>query len=133
MNLDMTVDQQIRFLSIPLMLKYSMAKGAFRYGIRTGLAANVAFSNRNTPAAFQSHHEEIHHRHTDLGSSTLSDLQRISLSYHVGLDLRYQVNPQMSISIEPGFRYGLQPIFSNEQFDHRIRSLNLGMGLNYRF
>ena len=133
MNLDLSIRQRTRFLSMPIRLRYGFGKGNFQVGVKGGIVANRTLSISSEATELVSHHDAIHQRHTSIGDPTFDNLKKTTFDYSVGLDARYFVTPRMSVSLESTYQQGITPIYQDESVKNYFRSGNLGVGLQYRF
>ncbi|MEO1257160.1 MAG: outer membrane beta-barrel protein [Bacteroidota bacterium] len=133
MNLDFSIRQRTRFLSVPLWLRYGFGKGNFQVGVKGGIVANRTLSISSEAKELVSHHEAIHQRHTSIGDPIFENLKKNTFDYSVGLDVRYFMTPRISVSLESTYQQGITPIYEDESVKNYFRSGNLGVGLQYRF
>lgn len=136
MNLDLTIRQRMRFLSVPITLRYGFGKNPMipvQFGINVGVIGNRTLGISSEASSLISHHGAIHQRHTSIGNPVYDDLQKITLDYTLGLDARYFLTKSMSLSLEANYQRGITPIYQDELVKNYLRAWNAGVGLQIVF
>lgn len=130
-GLEVSAEQQLRFVSVPLTARYDMLSGRFRLGIKGGLTFNflqatslqtavqVRRNGLRAPVA------RVRHR--------FSEVRGTNLDYILGLSARYRLPAGLEIALEPTYRRNLQPITARQDFFTRSYALGLQLGVNCRF
>jgi hypothetical protein len=136
MNLDLTIRQRMRFLSVPVTLRYGFGKNPVvpvQFGINMGIIGNRTLGISSEASSLVSHHGAIHQRHTSIGNPVYDDLQKVTLDYSLGLDARYFLAPNMSLTLEANYQRGITPIYQDEMVKNYLRAWNAGVGLQVVF
>jgi len=64
----------------------------------------------------------------------LDKFRQPSVSFVFSTDLIYRLNDNLSIYIEPAYKYGLNSIFEKQyQVNSRFNGFSVGLGMYYRF
>jgi hypothetical protein len=132
MNLDLSIQQRIQLLSLPLMLKFAFGKAPLRFGVKSGLRTNLALGIESEYSSLVSHHSAIHQRHTSIGKPSLSELQRVTFGYSFGFDVNYQLNQRWGLFMESAYQRSILPIYKNQEVRSYLRGFELGLGLRLR-
>ncbi len=131
MNLDLAIKQKTRFLSLPLQLRYGLGKHRWQVGAKAGIIANHVLGIASEKPTLHSNHGAIHERQTTMGTPPLNDLEKWTLDYALGLDLRYQLLPRLVLSMSTGYQRGITPIYKDDIVKNYLQAWNLGAGVHY--
>ncbi len=132
MNLDLSIQQRIQLLSLPLMLKFAFGKAPLRFGLKAGLRTNLALGIDSEYSSLVSYHGAIHQRHTSIGNPALSDLQKVTFGYRLGIDVNYLFNQRWGLFMESSFQRSINPIYENEEVQSYLRGVEAGLGLRIK-
>lgn len=133
MNLELYIRQQTRFVSLPLQLRYGFGKHRWQAGAKAGIYANHVLGISSENPELVSHHGAIHERQTTIGTPPLNDLEKWTLDYTLGIDLRYQFLPRFALSTSTGYQRGITPVYKGENVKNYLHAWNLGVGVQYWF
>lgn len=133
MPLDLTIEQQVNLISIPLQVRYGFGQSLFRFGVKGGLVANRTSSISSKATSLVSHHGGIHQRHTSIGDPIFENLEKTTFDYSIGLDVRYFFAPRLHGFMETSYQRGIKPIYEENDFRNYLQSGNLMMGIGYSF
>lgn len=134
MDLDLSIRQHTRFLSLPLQIRYASAVNKrWQAGAQAGFIANQAIGVATEgPPTVVSHHSAIHQRHTSVGNPSLQELQKTSFDLCIGLDARYELSPRWGFSLETGYQRAVTPLYKNGAVKNYLWAANFGLGLHYQ-
>lgn len=114
MDLELHIRQQTRFLSLPLQVRYGFGKHRWQLGAKAGVIANHVLGVSSEMPSLIPHHEAIHQRHTSIGTPSRADLQKWTLDYTFGLDLRYQLTNRFRLSLNGSYQQGMTPVYQSD-------------------
>lgn len=132
MDLELHIRQQTRFLSLPLQLRYGFGKHRWQLGAKAGVIANHVLGVSSEMPSLIPHHEAIHQRHTSIGTPSRADLQKWTLDYTLGLDMRYQLTNRFGLSLNGSYQQGMTPVYQSEIVKNYLHAWNLGAGLHFQ-
>lgn len=120
----MAVEQQIRYLKVPVELELGVAKGDWELLARAGVSWNQLLSHR-------------------LRASDAGDVQAISsssnahlksyLSWQAGLVVGYRLSDQFSLELSPSLSRSLSAMNSGQVFEVQPVSVGLSAGIKFRY
>lgn len=113
------VDQQFSYLEVPLTATYLIGNGKLKMGLEGGLAGNFLLQNQvsSWPEG-------------DVVIGSTEGARDFLWSAVGGVQLAAQLNSNMSLTVGPQVRYGLQSVSNDAYF--KPYSLGLSAGLAYR-
>lgn len=120
---DMTLTQYFDYLEVPLMLKYKMIDRKIDFNLTGGVITNFLFSNRVNMT---------HNGDTEFFGET-TDINYINYQGSVGMGIEYPVKSGFSFTIEPRFRYYINPIDKTAEINVHPYSFGFYAGFNYSF
>ena len=120
---DHGLTQHLNYLEVPLNLRYSVVDSRLKVQLVGGLSTNVLVDNYLTVEGAEGP-EEIGY---------LTNVQTLNYSGNAGIGFVYYFFRQMSLSLEPRFRYYLNSVNDNTLPDTRPWSFGIYTGLNYSF
>jgi len=117
------IKQGFSYLEVPLVLKWNILNSKLRIDLAGGLSPALMINNE---AYFN-----VDGKRYDLER----DADYYSLTYNslVGVDLKYSIGKNLSLSLEPVFKYGLRPINRNHSIEYHPYSLSCFTGVSYHF
>jgi hypothetical protein len=131
MNLDLSIRQNTRFLSLPLQLRYGFGKERWQLGAKAGIIANHVLGIASEKPTLHSNHGAIHERHTAIGTPPLNNLEQWTFDYTLSIDFRYQLSPRFGLSIASAFQKGFTPVYKDALVKNYLNAWNLGAGVHY--
>ncbi|MCC6725211.1 MAG: outer membrane beta-barrel protein [Saprospiraceae bacterium] len=131
MNLELTIRQKTRLLSLPLQLRYGFGKDRWQIGAKAGFFANHVLGISNEKPKLISKHGAIHERHTSIGTPPLNDLQQWTFDWALGTDIRYQLTRRFGLSLNAAYQQGITPVYKDEAVKNYLHAWNLGAGVHY--
>ncbi len=132
MDLELHIRQQTRFFSLPLQLRYGFGKHRWQLGSKAGVVANYVLGVSSEMPTLIPHHEAIHQRHTSIGTPSRADLQKWTLDYTLGLDLRYQLTNRFGLFLNGTYQQGMTPVYQSDIVKNYLHAWNLGAGLHFQ-
>ena len=115
--------ERVDYLEIPLMLRYKVINRKFGLSVLSGMSANVLLDTN----VFVDTGEEI------LKSGTILMARPVNYSSTFGLGISYQFMKNISIGMEPVFKYYLHSYTTNSQVGSNPYAFGLFTGAVYRF
>ena len=131
--LDLTLKnrQDVKFVSIPLLVTYQLSNGPIALGIKGGLAWNKLNKDNimsNVEADIEGLRARIKER-----PGPPRQIKKNSVDYILGFEANYQINSQWSVEVEPTYRKTMKPVVDNDFFDTTPFAFGLNAGVNYHF
>lgn len=118
------IKQLLDYLEIPMSARFYLAKvkwGALSFS--GGLSANFLVGNNVL--------QTVNGKTEDIGST--SSIQNLSLSSHVGVGFDMPLSSNLTITMEPVFKYFITPVNQAGTYDFRPYTFGMNTGLSYRF
>jgi hypothetical protein len=131
--LDITLKnkQDVKFVSVPLLVTYQLSNGPIALGIKGGFAWNTLNKDdiiSNVEADIEGLRTRIKER-----PGPPRQIKKNSVDYILGLEANYQINSQWSVEVEPTYRKAMKPVVDNDFFDTTPFAFGLNAGVNYHF
>lgn len=120
---DITMTQYFDYLEVPLVVRYKIIDRKMDFNITGGVITNFLFSNR---VNFTSNGD------TEFFGET-SDINTINYQGSVGMGIEYPVTKGFSFTMEPRFRYYINPIDKTAEINVHPYSFGFYAGFNYLF
>ena len=115
--------ERVDYLEIPLALRYKLVDSKFSFIIISGMSANILLDTN----IFVDNGEEL------LKSGTILMARPINYSTTFGLGMGYQIMPNMTVGIEPVFKYFLHPYTTSSQVGSNPYAFGVFTGAVYSF
>lgn len=115
------VYQYIEFIEVPLLVKYKIIDRKLGMHILGGMSTSFVVGNESLL--------EYDNTKYDLGQT--DNIQSVNYNSTVGMGLEYALGKNLSMSLEPTFKYALNSI--NTNYNVYPYSFAVFTGLNYRF
>ncbi len=115
--------QSLEYLEIPLNMKFLLVDRSLKVQLIGGISTNVMINNSVSANSMN-------------GSVEIGDLQNLrSLSYsgNAGIGFLYDLYKNISLSLEPRFRYYLHSVNTGQLPSTRPYTFGLYTGINYKF
>jgi hypothetical protein len=120
---NITATQHFDYLEVPLTVKYKIIDRKFDFSLSGGLVTNFLVGNVVTL--------EQNGEKTRFGKT--NDITQINYLGSVGLGFEYPLVSGFTLSIEPRFRYYLNPIDKSSQINVHPYSFGFFAGISYIF
>jgi hypothetical protein len=120
---DITLTQYFDYLEVPLVIKYKIIDRKIDFNLTGGVITNFLFSNRVNIS-----------RNGDteyFGETT--DINNINYQGSLGMGIEYPVTSVFSFTVEPRFRYYINPIDKTAAINVHPYSFGFYAGFNYLF
>jgi len=120
---DLSATQYFDYLELPLTVKYKIVNRKFGFSLLGGMVTNFLVNNginlnKNGSTQY-------------IGKT--SDINKVNYLGSVGLGFEYPVMKNVAFSIEPRFRYYLNPIDQSSQISVHPYSFGIFAGISYGF
>jgi opacity protein-like surface antigen len=116
--------QVLRFMSIPLMVRYQIPGNVISLYVFSGVSANLMMQERATLVLNNSETTII---------NNVDGLKKMNYGFLVGAGLQYHVSNRMGIFAEPFYRASISSLTENLPFNCYPYSLGLNFGLSLHF
>ena len=115
--------EKVNYLEIPLMLRYTIIDKKLQYYIFGGVSANVLLGTD----VFVDNGEEL------VRSGSILMARSVNYSNTIGLGIGYQIFNNLSIGLEPSFKYFRHSYTTSSQIDSNPYAFGISTGFTYRF
>jgi hypothetical protein len=122
-SMDVTLQQIFDYFEVPLIMKYKIIDRKIDFTFTGGMITNFLVGNTV---------RMLYDGRTSTIGET-SDINRVNYQGSVGLGLEYPVSKNFDFTVEPRFRYYLNPIGTSRDIIVHPFSFGFFAGLNYRF
>ncbi|WP_372643034.1 hypothetical protein [Ancylomarina sp.] len=113
--------QSFEAIEIPFILRYSLLDKKFGLHLSGGLSTNLMIGNR------------VYNKNTRETLGETSGIRSSNFSTSFSLGLEYQLSSKFSLSMEPAFKYYLNSINKDSDFNYKPYSIGLSSGIRYKF
>lgn len=120
-----SVNNNLRYLSIPLQAGYLVINRAFGVQLNAGIATDVFLQNTVTAEG-----DGVQATNQAIGEDT--PYRSVNLSGLMGTELSYRFSPRYRISLNPGVRYPFSSIYRSE-LNVKATPLTFDVGLRFRY
>ena len=117
-----TIYQDLSFLELPIILRYKVVDSRIDLNVIGGMSYNFLLNN-SVYAVLDGGKYPV---------GTTEGLNTVSLSSSLGMGMEYNLTNNLSLNLEPTFRYYLNPFNSGKTGSHPY-SLGVFSGISYRF
>lgn len=115
--------QDLSFLELPLILRYKIVDRKIDINVIGGMSYNFLVNN-NVYAERDGGKYPV---------GTTEGLNAVSLSSSLGMGMEYNLSQNLSLNLEPTFRYYLNPFNSSNSGGFHPYSLGIFSGVSYKF
>jgi hypothetical protein len=119
------VNNNLRYLSIPLQAGYLVINRAFGVQLNAGIATDVFLQNTVTAEG-----DGVQPTNQAIGEDT--PYRSVNLSGLMGTELSYRFSPRYRISLNPGLRYPFSSIYRSE-LNVKATPLTFDVGVRFRY
>lgn len=116
----------LKYLMIPLALKYNLAKGKFNINARAGVVANLL-----TKATIETEIETGSHHETETAQE-FQGLKSFYISGITGVGIDYNLKKNLAVCFFPTYRFALNSINKDVPVKSFPNSLSFGLGLKIK-
>lgn len=121
--LDNSLRQNLSYLEVPVILRYKLIDRSVDFNIIGGLSSNLLVNN--------SVYTNLDGSKYEVG--TTGGLNTFTFSSSLGMGFEYSLSGNLSFSLEPTFRYFLNPYNNLERTGGHPYSFGVFSGFSYRF
>lgn len=121
---NMNCKQEIRFINLPIQLRYQFSKNKFTWYANTGLTANFIIQDR---AKIAMHTSEI------TVTNNVKGLKKANFGYIFGIGVSYSLKKSLDIYIEPTLRGSLNSITENMPVNSYPHFIGVSTGVTLKF
>lgn len=122
-DLNASIEQNLKYLEVPLILRYKLIDKIIDINIIGGFSANFLVEN-NVYIEFSGVKEDIGHT---------QGINNINYSGNIGFGVDYPLTKQLNFRLEPTFRYYLNPVSSENTVESHPYTMGLFTGICYSF
>ncbi len=120
-----------KYFEIPALLKFSSETAYFDWYVMGGAHFQLNVASEDNYFEFTDW-QEAQFYHLELGGASMG------VALHLAAGIEYNINPRLSVFVEPSFSYNLHPVIKLDNFDKmpvnpNINTLGLGTGLIVKF
>lgn len=113
--------QSFEAIEIPFVLRYSLLDKKFGLQVSGGLSTNLMVGNR------------VYDKSSGRALGETSGIRTMNFSTSFSFGMEYQLNSKFSFSMEPSFKYYLNSINKDSDFNYKPYSIGLNSGIRYKF
>lgn len=113
--------QSFEAIEIPLILRYNLIDKRFDLHMSGGLSTNLMVRNR------------VYDKNSKKTLGKTSGIRSTNFSTSFSLGLEYQLNSKFCLSMEPAFKYYLNSINKDSNYNYKPYSIGLSSGIRYKF
>jgi hypothetical protein len=118
-----SLQQNMSYLELPLILRYKLVDRALGFNIVGGLSSNFLVNN-SVYASLDGEKLQI---------AETEDLRQLIMSSSIGMGFEYSLGKGVSFNFEPTFRYFLNPSNGTGSISLHPYSIGIFSGLSYKF
>lgn len=115
--------EHLDYIEIPLMLRYKIIDKKLNFSFLGGMSTNILVNNN----IFIDNGNEL------LKGGSILMARPVNYSSSLGLGIGYQISRNLSVEIEPLFKYFLQSYTTNSQISSNPYAFGMFTGVVYRF
>ncbi len=127
---DVRTQQELKFVSVPLVVGYQLRNGRVSFGLKAGLALNI-LNTKTFSSTAQARLAFLRLNRVRV-ERAYNATQSLTMDYLLGATLAYQLSPNWSIALEPTFRRNITPITETENFRTTNQALGVQLGAYFR-
>lgn len=121
-NVNAVLNQEIKYIEVPLELEYKLLEKRFGINIITGVSTFIL--DENTV------HLDYNNTTTEIGEA--NNINNVSFSGNIGIGLDYKLSKNLELNVEPTFKYQLNA-FENTSGNFNPYVLGLNTGVSFKF
>ena len=121
--LDNSLRQNFSYLEVPLVVKYKVIDKTFDFNLIGGVSSNLLVNN--------SVYASVDGGRYQVGKT--QGMNAITFSSSLGMGMEYNVNSNLSLNLEPTFRYYLNPFNEFSGLKFHPYSFGIFSGLSFKF
>jgi opacity protein-like surface antigen len=121
--LDNSLKQNFSYLEVPFVVKYKVIDKTFDFNLIGGVSSNLLVNN--------SVYASVDGGRYQVGKT--QGMNAITFSSSLGMGMEYNVNSNLSLNLEPTFRYYLNPFNDLSGLKFHPYSFGIFSGLSFKF
>ena len=118
-----SVSEFYEYMEIPLVMRYKIIDRKIDLTIMGGGSANILVNT----SLYENYSDDSRYY------GRINDVRHLNYSSLLGLGIEYPISSNFVVTVEPKFKYYLNPIDKESYFDIRPYSIGVLTGINYRF
>jgi len=118
---------QLHYLTVPLIISYSIPLKRFSLLIGTGISFNILTGATVETKIYGSNFTQ------DESAIPMKGLKKINYGFLLKADLEYHINSKLGIDLIPCFKNSLTPINIHSALSAYPYNFGIGAGISYRF
>ena len=115
--------QNFEYLEVPLNIKYKLIDDRFSMNVLAGLSTNILMKNR----------AYIQNDKTKYEIGRTENINQFIYSSNVGVGMQYGLTKNISMNVEPVFKYSLVSLNKDYPINYRPYYVTVFTGLTYKF
>lgn len=132
-NLVLKTNQELKYLGVPVALRYRTTGNKFHFSAKAGVSANFILQKDVTIQAAQVKRTGVHHRRT-IVDKKFEGLKNTTFDFMFGIGADYDLSTNWSIYFEPVVTHSLSPVYNlNGKIKTYPIVASLNIGLSYKF
>ncbi|MBK7965815.1 MAG: outer membrane beta-barrel protein [Bacteroidetes bacterium] len=116
--------QEIRFINLPIQLRYQFSKNKFTWYTSTGVTVNFVIQEK-AKIAMQTSEITV--------TNNVKGLKKANLGYQIGFGVSYALKKSLDIYLEPTIRGSLNSITENMPVNSYPHFIGISTGLTFKF
>ena len=133
-NIPVESKQEISFLGIPILAKYSLGNESFRIGLKGGILASFILDADVEISTVDAPFPNLRYRRNRISNKTeLKNLKSTTINWLTGIEAEVKINDSIYFSFEPSFSKSISPIFEKNNVKTYPLMANVKVGMNYLF
>ena len=131
---NVTVAQQLHYMSIPVGLKYQLNAGKWSVALKGAVMPSFLVADEIDITKIKFVEDRLVVRDAQLKANKVSKLLNpFVLNAQAGLGIGYQISSNLKLAVEPNLQANLTPYLERPKREVRIYSLEFRAGLAYQF
>lgn len=131
---NVTVAQQLQYMSIPVGLKYQFNAGKWSVALKGAVMPSFLMADDINITKIKFVEDRLVARDAHLKANKVSKLLNpFVLNAQAGLGIAYEISPKLKIALEPTLQANLTPYMEKPKREVRTYSVELRAGLAYQF
>ncbi len=121
--IDNSLRQNFSYLELPVIVRYKLIDRTLDFNLVGGLSSNLLVNN--------SVYADIDGGKYQVGKT--EGLNMLTFSSSLGMGMEYNISGNLSLNLEPTFRYYLNPVSQSQGLRFHPYSFGIFSGISYRF
>jgi len=117
----------LRYITVPIEVRYKIAKGRISIVPGTGIAANFLTATKVETEIKNATDKET------VTITSLTGIRHLNWSLTADAEMQYQLDKKTSLNLRPAFRYAISSITKNDDFQTFPYAFGIGLGMTFKF